>query len=239
MEDREIIARIINPYADRYVVDSIPERTLRSRNRIPAPARLSMRAEFAAACALRDRGMELARNIFEEKRDLFPRTELTAWAGEVTASLLRNRAALLSLCKLRCDDVYLLSHSVNTAVLSAAFAMHLGVREEFLPDFVAAGFLHDVGKLLFPSIFCCIRAGFLPYKWKKCRRMSLRDRNSCAFGTMFRPLCWMGNWIIMNVMTAPVIHTASRERKYPSPGGFWQLWTCMMPCPARADIGSR
>lgn len=42
-----------------------------------APVRLSMRAEFAAACALRDRGMELARNIFEEKRDLFPRTELT------------------------------------------------------------------------------------------------------------------------------------------------------------------
>lgn len=188
MEDREIIARIINPYADRYVVDSIPERTLRSRNRIPAPARLSMRAEFAAACALRDRGMELARNIFEEKRDLFPRTELTAWAGEVTASLLRNRAALLSLCKLRCDDVYLLSHSVNTAVLSAAFAMHLGVREEFLPDFVAAGFLHDVGKLFVPEHILLYPGGLSPIQMEEMQAHVLKGQEFLRFWDNVSPI---------------------------------------------------
>ncbi len=148
--DKEIIARIVNPQINRYLVESIPESELRqSAPDQPAP-RLPMQVEFAAACVLRAQGMALARKLFEEKRELFPRAELAAWATDMTVSLTRNKAALLSLCKLRCDDEYLLSHSVNAAVLSAAFAMHLGVKREYLPDFVSAGFLHDVGKRFVP-----------------------------------------------------------------------------------------
>lgn len=151
MDEKEFLARIINPHVNRYTVESIPENELRAD--VPAevvPDR-PMPAEFAAACALRSRGMTLAGELFEEKRDPFPRDELAEWAEGVTASLLRNRAALLSLCKLRSDDEYLLSHSVNAAVMGAAFALHLGVKREFLPEFVVAGFLHDVGKLFVPA----------------------------------------------------------------------------------------
>lgn len=150
-DDRDILARIINPHTDRYEVESIPESSLLSAPAAHDMPRLSMREEFAAACGLYSRGMELAHKLFEEKLELFPRAELAAWAVDTMESLARSKSALLSLCKLRYGGDYLCSHSVNAAVLGAAFAMHLGVNRVFLPDVVTAGFLHDVGKRFVPE----------------------------------------------------------------------------------------
>ena len=59
--DRDILARIINPHADRYVVESIPESSLLSASPAREKPRLSMREEFAAA-----EMVCIVENIFED-----------------------------------------------------------------------------------------------------------------------------------------------------------------------------
>ena len=185
-DDRDIIARII--HADRYVVESIPECSLLSAPPAREKPLLTMREEFAAACVLYSRGMELAHGLFEEKRDLFPRDELAAWAVDTTESLMRNKAALLSLCKLRCGGDYLCSHSVNAAVLGAAFAMHLGVNRVFLPDFAAAGFLHDVGKLFVPEHILRYPGGLSPSQMEEMQAHVLKGQEFLRFWDDVSPI---------------------------------------------------
>lgn len=101
---------------------------------------------------------------------------------------MRNKAALLSLCKLRCGGDYLCSHSVNAAVLGAAFAMHLGVNRVFLPDFAAAGFLHDVGKLFVPEHILRYPGGLSPSQMEEMQAHVLKGQEFLRFWDDVSPI---------------------------------------------------
>lgn len=70
---------------------------------------------------------------------------------EVSASVSRNRDALVCLAWLHDADPYLLRHSASVSVLAAAFGDFLGLSRVQVGELALAGFLHDVGKALSPQ----------------------------------------------------------------------------------------
>ncbi|GAB6038590.1 HD-GYP domain-containing protein [Fundidesulfovibrio butyratiphilus] len=72
-------------------------------------------------------------------------------AREVSASVSRNRDALVCLAWLHDTDPYLLRHSASVSVLAAAFGDFLGLNRVQVGELALAGFLHDVGKALSPQ----------------------------------------------------------------------------------------
>jgi HD-GYP domain-containing protein (c-di-GMP phosphodiesterase class II) len=70
--------------------------------------------------------------------------------GEITESVWRNPAALVSLARLKTHDDYSYMHSVAVCALMVALARQLGQSEAEARDAGLAGLLHDMGKALMP-----------------------------------------------------------------------------------------
>jgi len=70
---------------------------------------------------------------------------------EVADSVARNRAALISLARLKTSDDYTYMHSVAVCALMVALARQLGMDEAQTREAGLAGLLHDVGKMLVPA----------------------------------------------------------------------------------------
>lgn len=70
---------------------------------------------------------------------------------ELLDSIMRNRDALVSFCKLQSHDEYTYSHCVNVCVLSLAFGYFLGLDQEILRNIGLAAMCHDLGKTTIPG----------------------------------------------------------------------------------------
>ena len=66
-------------------------------------------------------------------------------------SIFRNQDALLCMTKMQDKDTYLLTHSLNVAILLAVFSIHLGLSETLGKKLTLAGLLHDLGKCKVPE----------------------------------------------------------------------------------------
>ncbi len=71
-------------------------------------------------------------------------------ADEITASVLRNPGALISLVRLKKIDDYTYMHSVAVCAMMVALARQLHLSDAEVRDCGLAGLLHDVGKMAIP-----------------------------------------------------------------------------------------
>jgi HD-GYP domain-containing protein (c-di-GMP phosphodiesterase class II) len=69
---------------------------------------------------------------------------------EISASINRNAAALLSLARLKNVDDYTYFHSVAVCALMLALGRQLALNEEQIQQAGMAGLLHDIGKAMIP-----------------------------------------------------------------------------------------
>ena len=70
---------------------------------------------------------------------------------EITASVSRNRGALISLARLKTSDDYTYMHSVAVCALMIALGHQLGLSPEETRQAGLAGLLHDIGKMAVPT----------------------------------------------------------------------------------------
>lgn len=71
-------------------------------------------------------------------------------AGEIAASVSRNRDALVGLSILHDPGAYLIRHGVSVSVLASSFGDYLGLSRQQVIELAIAGLLHDLGKALLP-----------------------------------------------------------------------------------------
>lgn len=77
--------------------------------------------------------------------------EVRAAAEDMTASILRNPEALVSLCQIKGYDEYTYEHSVNVAILMTSLSRSFGYEGEELVEIGMGGLLHDIGKMRVPE----------------------------------------------------------------------------------------
>jgi HD-GYP domain-containing protein (c-di-GMP phosphodiesterase class II) len=70
---------------------------------------------------------------------------------ELTASVMRNEGALISLVRLKTQDDYTYMHSVAVCALMVALAKQLNLSEEQTRQAGLAGLMHDIGKAAIPN----------------------------------------------------------------------------------------
>jgi putative nucleotidyltransferase with HDIG domain len=69
---------------------------------------------------------------------------------KMTASVLRNRHALLSLARIKNKDEYTYLHSLSVSALCISFAHHLDLPSGEIKALSIGGLLHDIGKVKMP-----------------------------------------------------------------------------------------
>ncbi|NVJ61230.1 MAG: HD-GYP domain-containing protein [Gammaproteobacteria bacterium] len=72
---------------------------------------------------------------------------LVDMSDQFIESLFDNQDAMLCAAMMRTKDDYLLEHSINVAVLLAAFSKYIGLEQRIIRQLTLGGFLHDIGKI--------------------------------------------------------------------------------------------
>jgi HD-GYP domain-containing protein (c-di-GMP phosphodiesterase class II) len=112
----------------------------------------SMSDELKQAAAICDRSREAVVAMFGEAR--MGRTIDAAGClplvDDISASVMRNPGALVSLARLKTIDDYSYMHSVAVCALMVALGRQIGMSEEHCRQAGLAGLLHDIGKALMP-----------------------------------------------------------------------------------------
>lgn len=106
-------------------------------------------SEVAKAEAIRDRAKGVAKSLFADARmgKALSMDAAGEIVDEVSQSITRNPAAILSVLRLKKKDDYTYLHSVAVAALMMALGRRLGITGEALRELGMAGLLHDIGKV--------------------------------------------------------------------------------------------
>lgn len=118
----------------------------------PAAVRVSMAEEIERATQLVKHSQQVVLSLFSEVRlgRAVDTEQCLPLVEELTQSIVRNPAALISLTRLKTKDDYTYMHSVAVCALMVALARQLGLNEEQTRLAGFAGLLHDIGKMLTP-----------------------------------------------------------------------------------------
>lgn len=81
----------------------------------------------------------------------FSYNNLCSTVEQLIEEVIDNTDAYLGLCQIKSFDNQLYTHSVNTAVLTAAFASHTGYSRDRIMDICTGAMLHDIGKIGLPD----------------------------------------------------------------------------------------
>lgn len=114
--------------------------------------RIDIHREAARAIKICAKSKQAVTSMFQEARmgkaldaeDALPIVE------EISASVMRNPGALISLARLKDKDDYTYMHSVAVCALMVSLARQLGLDEAQTRQAGLAGLLHDVGKMMIP-----------------------------------------------------------------------------------------
>ncbi|QID19297.1 HD-GYP domain-containing protein [Nitrogeniibacter mangrovi] len=117
-----------------------------------APAKQSMQAEVAQARKLCNLARREVVSMFNDARmgkvvktgDAMPLVE------EISASVLRNPSALISVARIKTHDQYTYLHSIAVCALMVALARQAGLDEAMVTEAGIAGLMHDLGKAVMP-----------------------------------------------------------------------------------------
>ncbi len=119
----------------------------------PPVAQRSLAEEIVDADRLRLRALQTVRSFYDAARlgQLQQQNnEMAALVEDISRSIVRNSAALLTLVRLRSRDEYTYLHSVAVAVLMVGLAQQLGLPEDQVREAGIGGMLHDIGKMMVP-----------------------------------------------------------------------------------------
>ncbi|NRF68081.1 HD-GYP domain-containing protein [Aquincola sp. S2] len=109
-------------------------------------------AELQQAAEICDRSREAVSSMFHEARlgRVLETERCLPLVDEITRSVFRNPAALVSLARLKSRDDYTYMHSVAVCALMVALARQLGFDDQRCRVAGLAGLLHDLGKAQLP-----------------------------------------------------------------------------------------
>ena len=118
----------------------------------PAPAEYSMESELAQAARLCAKAKTAVTSMFQEARmgQAVNFIDAEPLVDEISASVMRNPGALISLARLKEKDDYTYMHSVAVCALMIALARQLGLDAEAVRQAGLGGLLHDLGKSAIP-----------------------------------------------------------------------------------------
>jgi len=121
----------------------------------PATARLSAgtAAELARAARVIGQSKQALASMFNDIRmgRIIDLGQAAPLVEDISASVLRNSGALISLVRLKQADDYTYLHSVAVCAMMVALARQLGLDEDEVAQCGMAGLLHDVGKMAVPA----------------------------------------------------------------------------------------
>lgn len=117
------------------------------------PPTHSISDELPAAALICNRGNQAMQAVFREVRlgHAISTEGCQALVQEISASVHRNRDALISLARLRRQDEYSYMHSMAVCVLMVALSREAGLDEQQSRTAGLAGLLHDLGKAVMPA----------------------------------------------------------------------------------------
>lgn len=119
----------------------------------PAPKKCTAAEEMQRAAQTLGRAKRAVTSLFSEAR-LGKAVDVDSClpvVEEISESVARNSAALISLARLKTKDEYTYMHSVSVCALMVALARQLGLNETQTRETGLAGLLHDVGKMAMPE----------------------------------------------------------------------------------------
>ena len=116
------------------------------------PARSAMSDELRQAAAVCQRSRQQMVSMFREARlgKAIDAEACEPLVEEISASVMRNPGALVSLARLKTQDDYTFMHSVAVCALMVALARELGFDDEARRAAGLAGLVHDLGKAMMP-----------------------------------------------------------------------------------------
>ena len=119
----------------------------------PRPRPSSTADELKRAAAICQRGRGAVTAMFNEARmgRTIDAEQCLPLVEDISASVLRNPGALISLARLKTADDYSYMHSVAVCALMVALALQLGWSEDEVRHAGLAGLLHDIGKAVIPN----------------------------------------------------------------------------------------
>lgn len=88
----------------------------------------------------------------------------------IVDQVMRDPTSLLALSTIKDYDIYLISHSINVAILSAMLGQRLELTKVQLGELVLAAFLHDIGKTQLPNELVGKPAALNDDEWTEMRR---------------------------------------------------------------------
>ena len=118
----------------------------------PPTQRVSMREELERAARICATSRLAVTDMFQQARmgRAIDSETAAALVSEISASVLRNPGALISVARLKTVDDYTYMHSVAVCALMIALGRRLELPEDQVREAGLAGLLHDVGKMAIP-----------------------------------------------------------------------------------------
>jgi len=116
-------------------------------------ASASLRDELEKSRKVHSEASKIVRNIMQEVR-IGKQVELEQVdpvVEQMTGSILRNKDAMLSLCRIKNKDDYTFLHSISVGALLISFARALDLERGVIHLLGIGGMLHDIGKTKVPS----------------------------------------------------------------------------------------
>jgi len=112
----------------------------------------SMSEELARATKICAHASRAVSAMFQEARmgNAISSEVAGALVDEISSSVMRNPAALISMARLKTVDDYTYMHSVAVCALMVALARQLGLTAKETRDAGMAGLMHDLGKAMMP-----------------------------------------------------------------------------------------
>jgi HD-GYP domain-containing protein (c-di-GMP phosphodiesterase class II) len=136
-------------------VASRNEETLRfiATKPAPPPSKAELTAEIERAARICNRARTAVISMFKEARmgRAVASEELAPLVDEISASVMRNPGALVSLARLKTKDDYTYLHSVAVCGLMISLGRELGLPESETREIGLAGLVHDLGKADIPD----------------------------------------------------------------------------------------
>jgi putative nucleotidyltransferase with HDIG domain len=124
------------------------------------PKKAVMVAQPDPAAAERERAGKVAQRSLKVMRGVFDgvrlgravrSAEVLGVVDEISASVGRDRFALIGITRMKSKDEYTYMHSVAVCALMVNLARELGMDEAAVRDLGMAGLLHDIGKMEVPD----------------------------------------------------------------------------------------
>lgn len=135
--------------------DGGPDRRARPAAAVfrPDRAQRSTIEELRHAAKTIARSKKVVRSLFEQARfgGLPDTSDVIEVVDEISASVARNRSALVSVARLKSKDEYTYMHSVAVCALMVNLARQLDLDAATTREAGIAGLLHDIGKMAIPD----------------------------------------------------------------------------------------